>query len=107
MARGFGETEAVADLPTVVVGLAALVTQPGDIWFGFLLVGLRYWFGEALPSPLSFDRRRAAFLLALALGSPRGPRRPAGPPKEHGLRFPRFLPRVSAVGAHERAKRGR
>ena len=69
MARGFGEIDLVADLPTSLVVLAALVTQLGDVWFVFLLVGTLYWFGRALPGPLSFDRTRAAFLLALALGA--------------------------------------
>ena len=69
MARGFGETELVADLPTLAVVLAAVVTQLGDVWFVFLLVGGLYWFGAALPGPLSFDRTRAASLLALALGA--------------------------------------
>ena len=69
MVRGFGETELVADLPTVLVVLAALVTQLGDVWFTFLLLGSCYWFGRALPGPLSFDRATAAFLLALGVGA--------------------------------------
>ena len=69
MVRGFGESELVADLPTVVVVLAALLTQLGDVWFTFLLLGSVYWFGRALPGPLSFDRARGAFLLALGVGA--------------------------------------
>jgi membrane-associated phospholipid phosphatase len=69
MVRGFGETEFVADLPTVLVVLAALVTQLGDVWFLILLLGSCYWLGRALPGPLSFDRATAAFLLALGVGA--------------------------------------
>ncbi|QLD89007.1 phosphatase PAP2 family protein [Natronomonas salina] len=69
MVRGFGEAELVAEAPTVLVVLAALVTQLGDVWFLFALLGLCYWFGETLPGPLSFDRPTAAFLIALGLGA--------------------------------------
>jgi len=69
MARGFGESELVADLPTVAVVLAALVTQLGDVWFLFSLLGLLYWFGRAFPGPVSFGRPEAAFLVALGLGA--------------------------------------
>jgi membrane-associated phospholipid phosphatase len=66
--RGIGELEVVATLPEFVVVLAALVTQLGDVWFLFGLVGLCYWFGERFPEPLAFDRRHAAFALALTIG---------------------------------------
>ena len=68
MSRGFGEIEAVAGLPDAVAFLAALVTMLGDVWFVFVLLGVLYWVGSALPGPLSLPRRRAAFGIALAFG---------------------------------------
>lgn len=68
MSRGIGEIEAVAGLPDAVSLLAAFVTAFGDVWFVFLLLGVLYWFGSALPGPVSLPRRRAAFAVALALG---------------------------------------
>ncbi|WP_178915056.1 phosphatase PAP2 family protein [Natronomonas gomsonensis] len=67
MTRGLGELAAVAELPSWLVALAALVTQFGDVWFVFCLLGLLYWFGNALPGPLSLSRRHAMFAVALAL----------------------------------------
>jgi membrane-associated phospholipid phosphatase len=69
MSRGVDELAAVARLPEAAVVAAAVVTQLGDVWFLFGLLGLIYWFGEALPAGLAFDRRRAAFLVALGLGA--------------------------------------
>lgn len=66
--RGIGESELIAALPEFVVVFAALVTQLGDVWFLFGIVGLGYWFGERLPGPVSFDRRHAAFALAMTMG---------------------------------------
>jgi membrane-associated phospholipid phosphatase len=66
--RGIGEAEIIAALPEFVLVLAALVTQLGDVWFLFGIVGLLYWFGETLPGPVAFDRRTAAFALALTMG---------------------------------------
>ena len=68
MSRGTGEIEAVAGLPDAAALLAALVTMLGDVWFVFVLLGVLYWFGSALPGPLSLSRRRAAFGIALASG---------------------------------------
>ena len=69
MSRGVSQLAAVARLPEAAVVAAAVVTQLGDVWFLFGLLGLIYWFGEALPAGLAFDRRRAAFLVALGLGA--------------------------------------
>jgi membrane-associated phospholipid phosphatase len=44
------------------------VTALGDAWFVFCLLGALYWFGPALPGPMSLSRRVAAFGIALALG---------------------------------------
>lgn len=68
MSRGFGEIEAVAGLPDAAALLAALVTAIGDVWFVFVMLGLLYWFGSAIPGPVSLTRPRAAFAIALALG---------------------------------------
>jgi membrane-associated phospholipid phosphatase len=67
MSRGVGELAAIADLPSWLVALAALVTQLGDVWFVFCLLGLLYWFGESLPGSISLSRRHAMFAVALAL----------------------------------------
>lgn len=69
MTRHVGEFALVEALPPWVALLAVVVTQLGDVWFVLLLVGSLYWFGEALPGPLSFDRTRGAFALALAVGA--------------------------------------
>lgn len=69
MSRDVGEFAVVEALPEWVALLAVLVTQLGDVWFVVLLVGSLYWFGDALPGPLSFDRTRGAFALALTLGA--------------------------------------
>ena len=68
MSRGIGGVEFAAGLPEPVAVLAALVTALGDVWFVFGLLGLLYWFGTALPGPLSLPRPRAAFAVAVALG---------------------------------------
>ncbi|CCQ35650.1 probable PAP2-type phosphatase [Natronomonas moolapensis 8.8.11] len=68
MSRGIGGVEFAAGLPDPIRVLAALVTALGDVWFVFGLLGLLYWFGTALPGPLSLSRPRAAFAVALALG---------------------------------------
>jgi len=68
MSRGLGGVEFAAGLPEPVAVLAALVTALGDVWFVFGLLGLLYWFGTALPGPLSLPRPRAAFVVAVALG---------------------------------------
>lgn len=67
MSRGLGELAAVAELPSWLVALAALITQLGDVWFVFCLLGALYWFGASLPGPLSLSRRHAMFAVALAL----------------------------------------
>lgn len=69
MSRAVGEFVVVEALPWWIVFLAALVTRLGDVWFVLLLVGTLYWVGDALPGPLSFDRLRGAFSLALAIGA--------------------------------------
>lgn len=69
MTRGVGEFAVVDALPEWTALLAVVVTQLGDVWFVMLLVGTLYWFGDALPGPLSFDRTRGAFALAFVVGA--------------------------------------
>lgn len=68
MSRGIGEAEFAAGLPDPIALGAALVTALGDAWFVFLLFGALYWFGSAMPGPLSLSRRQAAFGIAVAFG---------------------------------------
>lgn len=68
MSRGIGGVGVAAGLPESVGVIAALVTALGDVWFVFGLLGILYWFGTAIPGPLSLSRPRAAFAVALALG---------------------------------------
>jgi membrane-associated phospholipid phosphatase len=69
MSRGLGELDVVATLPDAIVVAAAVLTQVGDVWFLFGLVGLLYWFGESLPGPVALDRRRAAYVAGLGVGA--------------------------------------
>ena len=69
MSRAVGEFALLEGLPEVVIVLAALVTQLGDVWFVFLLLGLCYWLGDALPTPVVLDRRQAAFGVALGVAA--------------------------------------
>ncbi|MFO7927987.1 phosphatase PAP2 family protein [Natronomonas sp.] len=110
MSRGLGEIEFVAGLPDPVVVATALVTALGDVWFVFLLLGTLYWFGTALPSPVSLSRRHAAFAIALAFGGLaattalketfRLPRPPgAAEPAGAGLIPELLLPLYAEIGA--------
>jgi membrane-associated phospholipid phosphatase len=68
--HGIGLVEAFGTLPDAVVVLFALLTQLGDLWFYFVVLSALYFFGDRLPRLGSaVDRRRAAYLIALALGS--------------------------------------
>lgn len=67
---GVGLVEVVGALPDVVVVLFALLTQLGDLWFYFLVLSTLYFLGDRLPRLGSVvDRRRAAYLIGLALGA--------------------------------------
>jgi len=65
MGRGLGLAAVAGDLPTAAVAVAALVTQLGDLWLVFVLLGSLYWLGDAAPLPV--DRRRAVALVGLTL----------------------------------------
>lgn len=68
--HGVGLVEALASLPDPVVVLFVLLTQLGDLWFYFLALSMLYFFGDRLPRlGGAIDRRRAAYLVALALGA--------------------------------------
>jgi membrane-associated phospholipid phosphatase len=67
MSRAVGEFALLEGLPESVVVVAAVVTQLGDVWLLFGLLGLFYWFGDALPGGVVLDRRSAAFVVALGL----------------------------------------
>ncbi len=69
MNRGIGVLPRWVEFPTVVVVWAALVTQLGDVWFVFLILGSLYWLGTTFPGPFTLDRTQAAFALALGLGA--------------------------------------
>ncbi len=68
MSRGVGELAVVETLPEWLVVLAAVVTVLGDVWFVFLYLGLLYWTGDQWFETLAVGRRRAAFVIALAVG---------------------------------------
>lgn len=58
------------DLMAAFAVLVVLLTQLGDVWFYFVVLSSLYWFGPAFPRiGHVVTRRRAAFLLALALGA--------------------------------------
>lgn len=69
MSRGLGESELAATLPDVVVAVAGVVTQLGDMWF--VLVGVAGLFAlHRLGVSVSGDPwRDCLFLLAIAVGS--------------------------------------
>lgn len=69
MSHGVGVTEGLRRLPDLVVLLFAFLTQLGDLWFYFLWLSVAYAYGHTLPRVgRGFDRERAAFLVALAVG---------------------------------------
>lgn len=68
--RSVGEQALVEALPAAVAAVAALLTQLGDVWFLFLLLGTLYVTSGRPPGVGAVtDRDGAAFVLALALGA--------------------------------------
>lgn len=66
--RSVGAVEALRTLlPDGLVPLFALVTQLGDVWFVFVVLGILYWGDSRLPG-IELSRPRAAFVIGLALG---------------------------------------
>lgn len=71
MSHGLGVTEFVAgNAPVWLVMVFVLITQLGDLWFYFLAISTVYFYAETTPRLTGLlDRRRGAYLLALALGA--------------------------------------
>lgn len=70
MTRGVGLAEWLSELPEVVLVLAAVLTQLGDLWFLTLVVTGGYWLGRHTPrldDAVTRDRM-VAVLGALVLG---------------------------------------
>jgi len=70
MTLGGGEIEAAQSLLGEFVVVFALVTQLGDIWFYFTVLGTWYWLGDRTPvlGPLA-DRRLTAGIVGLGVGA--------------------------------------
>lgn len=64
--RGVGVTELLSAGEWPIIVLFALITQLGDVWLLFLIGGVLYVAGDALPR-WGIDRRRGLFILALVL----------------------------------------
>lgn len=105
--RGIGITEALRGLPDILVPVFALLTQLGDVWFVFTVLGIVYALGDSLPR-ITVGRERIAFVLALALGGLAlttglktifGLPRPPAPDSVAGLRYVPGVLRDAYVGA--------
>ncbi|WP_254544853.1 hypothetical protein [Halomarina pelagica] len=63
ISRGIGITELLhGQAPWIVIVSFTLVTQLGDVWFLFLLGGVLYIGGEALPR-LQVERSEGLFII--------------------------------------------
>jgi membrane-associated phospholipid phosphatase len=69
MSRGIGESAVVGGLPEWAGVVGTLVTTLGGVGFLFAALGVLYWFGDALPGPVSLSRRRGGFAVALGVGA--------------------------------------
>lgn len=68
--RHIGVAEFLQSLFGPLGPLFALVTQLGDVWLTFSVVAVLYWLGDHTPVVGDrLDHRRAALLVALALGT--------------------------------------
>lgn len=63
--HGIGVTDALSDVPSVVVALFAALTQLGDAWFIFGTLTLVYWVAD--ERLFEAPRRRGALLVSLAV----------------------------------------
>lgn len=69
MTRGLGEISIVHSLPEILVAIAALVTQFGDMAFVLLSILGIYWIGLRDPSLTDTLLRDCLYLCALAIGA--------------------------------------
>lgn len=69
MSRGVGIISITKSLPDVIIAIAGLITQLGDMWFVLLGIFLVYWMGTRDPSLTDTLRRDCLYLFALAIGS--------------------------------------
>jgi|AntRauMinimDraft_4_1070384.scaffolds.fasta_scaffold00029_24 membrane-associated phospholipid phosphatase len=69
MTRGFGGAEFASRLPDVVVAVAGLVTQLGDMWFVVAGIALIYVLGTKYHSLTDSPAQDSVYLLALAVGA--------------------------------------
>lgn len=69
MSRGFGEAAFASELPDIVVAVAGLVTQLGDMWFVLLGVAALFVAHRFGISVSDDPWRDGLFLLAVAIGS--------------------------------------
>lgn len=69
MSRGIGILNITKSLPDVIIAIAGLITQLGDMWFVLLGVLLVYWIGTRDPTLTDTLRKDCLYLFALAIGS--------------------------------------
>lgn len=70
MTLGAGEIEAVQSLLGGLVVVFALLTQLGDVWFYFVVLGTWYWFGDRMPLlGDGLDRPLVARAIGIAVGA--------------------------------------
>lgn len=69
MSRGVGLIDITKSLPDVIIVIAGLITQLGDMWFVLLGILLVYWMGTRDPSLTDTLQRDCLYLFALAIGS--------------------------------------
>jgi len=68
MSRALGVMTPLSELPVPIVGLFALITQLGDLWFTLTVCTLAYWLGSQTPRLGSgLTRQRGLMLLALLI----------------------------------------
>jgi len=69
MTRGFGGAEFASQLPDIVVAVAGLVTQLGDMWFVVAGITVLYALGTKYHSLTESPAQDSVYLLALAVGA--------------------------------------
>lgn len=69
MPRGVGEADIVAQFPDIVIAVAGIITQLGDMWFVLLGVFVVYWLGNRGTIPVDNPLRDCLYLFALTIGA--------------------------------------